>query len=340
MKNTYSYLSDARKLEFHYTFEDNSHTMNAFVFNNCEKEILNIITDIATTFKVAIDVEVEPLEDGSLISRLKIKARDFKISNNSKNELRQAIIIGIFGLIFIEPGTLFLTEAIDNLFNEEENKLNTELLKLSVEEKKINIEKKQIELAQLKEETQKKVSNLDQNKLAKRRSNFYESLSKEKKVTSISLSIKSEDSLHTFETYQLERSHFDNFIITSNDLESIFEDNANIEIIAPILKKGNKYKWKGIYEGQVIEFSMKSNEFKNLVQTGAVEFKNGFTINCHLEIHKKQTNEEDGYISGYEVLLVNSYTINEIPTETPEGKKHKGKREAEQKQLSLFDGLD
>ena len=58
-----------------------------------------------------------------------------------------------------------------------------------------------------------------------------------------------------------------------------------------VLKKG-KYKWSGIYNGEVIQFTMKSNEFKTLVQTGQIVFKNGSSINCHLLTHKKSMLKE------------------------------------------------
>lgn len=52
---------------------------------------------------------------------------------------------------------------------------------------------------------------------------------------------------------------------------------------------------------------MKSNEFKTLVQTGQVLFKNGSSINCHLLTHKKVNAEGEVKITGYEVILVNHY---------------------------------
>lgn len=38
-------------------------------------------------------------------------------------------------------------------------------------------------------------------------------------------------------------------------------------------QKGN-YQWRGIYNGEALSFNMKSNEFKTLVQSGNIEFKN------------------------------------------------------------------
>ena len=132
------------------------------------------------------------------------------------------------------------------------------------------------------------------------------------------------------------KADFSNYIMTSDDLEPDSDENAVIEIISPVLKKG-KYKWSGIYNGEVIQFTMKSNEFKTLVQTGQVLFKNGSSINCHLLTHKKVNAEGEVKITGYEVILVNHYFENDKPVETPEGKRNRQIREAESNQLTLFD---
>lgn len=123
--------------------------------------------------------------------------------------------------------------------------------------------------------------------------------------------------------------------MTSDDAEPDNDENAIIEIVSPVLKKG-KYKWTGIYNGEVIPFKMKSNEFKTLVQTGRVQFKNGSSIDCHLVTNKKINAEGEVYISSYEVELVNNYFENDKPIETPEGRRKRQKQEAELQQLYLF----
>jgi len=92
--------------------------------------------------------------------------------------------------------------------------------------------------------------------------------------------------------------------------EPIVDENAIIEIVSPILKKGN-YKWRGIYKGVPLSFNMKSNEFKTLVQTGKVEFKNGSTINCVLEINRKMNSDGEEIITGYDIISVNENSEND-----------------------------
>jgi hypothetical protein len=83
---------------------------------------------------------------------------------------------------------------------------------------------------------------------------------------------------------------------------------------------------------------MKSHEFKNLVKSGTVQFKNGTSIDCYLEIRKKIDNEGLEKVVGYDVFRVNNYFENDKPIETPEGRHHRQKKEADKRQLG-FDFL-
>ncbi len=174
----------------------------------------------------------------------------------------------------------------------------------------------------------------DNIKLKKQRSNFYQKLEKETKVESFEVAI-ADDKDNLIKTTSVERKDFPLFILESNQLDPVDVEDAIIEIISPVLKKG-KDKWTGIYNGEKILFNMLSNEFKTLVQVGDVVFKNGASINCFLQIRKEVDNEGNVKIRSYDVRRVNSHFINEKPVETPEGKHHRQKKESDKMQLSLF----
>lgn len=80
---------------------------------------------------------------------------------------------------------------------------------------------------------------------------------------------------------------------------------------------------------------MKSMKFKTMVQTGEIPFKNGSSIQCHLVVNKKINSEGEVKITGYEVLSVDKYFINDTPIETPEGKRKRQEKEAEKLQLKI-----
>ena len=133
------------------------------------------------------------------------------------------------------------------------------------------------------------------------------------------------------------KKDFKAFILSTDELEPREIEDANIEIISPVLKKGN-FKWSGYYQGEPIYFNMKSIEFKNLVQSGKIEFKNGSSINCALIIKTKVDNDGLVKVFGYDVERVNYYFENDKPIETKEGKRHRNKDKSQQ--INLFTYLD
>jgi len=171
--------------------------------------------------------------------------------------------------------------------------------------------------------------------IKKRRSNFYEALEKYPKVEKLSLFVENENKNQLTAETVIVKKDFKEYILTSDNIDPQEIEEAIIEIISPVLKKGN-YKWTGIFNGESLAFDMKSNEFKTLVQSGEIEFKNGSSINCGLIIKKKIDNEGVERIVGYEVLRVNNYFENDKPIETPEGRFHRQKKASEKDQLSLF----
>jgi hypothetical protein len=323
MNNTLSIL-DANTLELHYWFKDDSHSMDAHVFNQCEREILGILDEFATKLKVQVDIEVEPLGEGGLRAW-------FKLIGEQKNAIKIAFIMFLFTDVISTPLTTAIdfltTKALDSFFEDQEIKA------LEKEKKKSELE---YDIAKTKLETQRLCDSIDENKIKKRRSNYYEIAGGCKKIDKITVSITDKNRTPQYKSRDISSRDFPKFVLTSDDVEPDEDENAIIEIVSPVLKKG-KYLWLGIYNGSVIQFNMKSAEFKTLVQTGEVPFKNGSSIQCHLVTNKKISIEGEVKITGYEVLAVDKYFVNDTPIETPEGKRNRQKREAEKMQLSLFE---
>lgn len=202
--------------------------------------------------------------------------------------------------------------------------------------KELEKEKLKLEIEKLKQETSKNIILLDSNNvIKKKRSNFYETLEKYPKIEKITYIISEETTNDSIDEKIVYRDRFVQFVLVSDDLEPLEIDDATIEIISPVLKKGN-YRWLGLYNGKPVSFTMKSVEFKNLVQTGEVQFKNGTSINCFLLVKRKIDSEGVENITSVEVIRVNHYFENDKPIETPEGKSYRRRREEESKQLGLF----
>jgi len=316
-------LVDGNAIELHYWFDDNTHLIDAVVQNKCEYEFLGILKEIASTYNVLVTVETKPLADGGLRRWFKIVAKD----DNKKATITIAIIVALLTAVLVTPITTSISKVTEKLI---------ERIFEDSEIKELEKEKLKLEIEKLKQETSKNTILLDNNNIIKKkRSNFYETLEKYPKVEKITYIISEEIKNDSLDERTVYRKNFIEFVLVSDDLEPLEIDDATIEIISPVLKKGN-YRWMGLYEGDPIPFSMKSREFKNLVQTGEVQFKNGTSINCSLVINRKIDNEGIEKITSVEVIRVNHYFENDKPIETPEGKSHRRKREEESKQLGLF----
>ena len=300
--------------------------MDALVYNKCEGEILAMLRELSQKLNYGIIIETEPIEQGGLRSWLRIKGNSKKVT--IKDLIMIAAIGGMLSSLLSTPISETVTEiikhSIELLFEDDE-----------ITELKKQKEKKQLQLdiAKIEEELKKRSNKIDENVILKRRSNYYSTLKQYPKVSNVSISLENGNRDITIE-HTINKDDFGDFVLESDELEPIINDNAVIEIVSPVLKKG-KYRWTGIYNGEVIPFKLKSNEFKALVQSGNIVFKNGFTFECELVINRKITNEGEIKNTSYEVTFVNRYYDNENPIETPEGRRRRQKREADKQQTRI-----
>jgi hypothetical protein len=266
--NNFTYNKIGSTIEIHYYFNDETHTMDALILNKCNYEALNIIKEVSRLLSVEITIETEPLGKGGLRTWFKVVAKEEK----KKAIILTAVISSLCTTLFVTP----IEIAIENLFKDKELKeLEKEKLKLEVKKLKQDLD-----------------SNVNSSVIIKKRkSNFYETLNKYPKVNQVSFKHTDETKTIVFQEQTVSKRDFGKFILVSDDLEPIEINEAIIEIISPVLKKGN-YEWRGIYDGEQVKFNMQSNEFKTLIQNGEIEFKNGFSINCALIIRKKLTMKE------------------------------------------------
>lgn len=294
--------------------------MDAIVQNRCEHEVLALIKGVAAYLDVAVVIETEALEDGSLkrIWRL--------VTNQEENKapITTAVITAIVVAMLAQPVAKFSEKIVDKLFED------TEL-------KQLEKEKLRLEVKQLRSVLRETPPDEDEQIIfRKRSSNFYAQLEKYPKVDAISVSTTDNVGTPVIPARTIPREQFNSFIVTDDSLPPKTDEHAWIEIVSPVLKKG-RYKWVGIYQGTVISFMMKSHEFKELVQDGLVEFKNGSSIDCVLQINRKIGNDGQEKIVGYEVVVVNRYFENESPVETIEGRRRRDEKRFQKEQQSLFE---
>lgn len=327
------------KLELHYWFsnDDKTHTMDAVVRNRCEHELLQIVSTISKELNVHIKVETEAYDEGGLVEF-------YTFLGTAEGQ-------AIMALANLAISTLGVLLSRIPLKKAKLDKLEQEL---NIEEKRLNIEAQKLNIALLKQELEdKKINSTNINiekveyilntniKVLKHKSNFYKILNNYPKVKRISTVKTDEQKKSLEEPNFVERKDFEKFILESDNLEPLPDDNATIEIISPVLKKG-KYKWKGIYNklGSVIEFSMKDKEFKDNVVEEGIPFKNGTFIDCIMEIERKIDDLGNIFNSNYSVLTVLKQHDENASFETPKGKKIRQQKDANRQQLKLFNNDD
>ena len=113
-------ILDANTIELHYWLKgENTHTMNAYVFNKCEYEFLGILNEISTKLKVKIEVEVEPLGYGGLRAW-------FKINGITGQEIRKTIVMNLIAIVLLNPINVpleyLITKVLDEIFEDPEIK--------------------------------------------------------------------------------------------------------------------------------------------------------------------------------------------------------------------------
>ncbi|HCM0712921.1 TPA: hypothetical protein N2743_004417 [Vibrio parahaemolyticus] len=313
-------IAHSTKLQMHYYLENGSHSMDAIARNKCESEVLAIVQEIAKVLNTQIVIEAEAWKEGGL--------RDIWAFTNA-NAAVISVIVSIAGIVISRIPTT----------DPELEQLQKEDLKLSILERRINLAKlqKEVEEDKVTQDTVEKVASLvDTNyKVVTRKSNFYKQLNNTPKITKVGINGLDKEGEEAFKEAMVQRSDFKRFILHSNSLPVQIEDNAVIEIISPVLRNG-RHKWKGIYKGESISFSMNDQDFKRDVLSEQISFTHGAAIKCVLHIHRKLDEVGDVVVTGYSVDTVIENGQESVFQETMQGKKYRHQKELKDAQQDLF----
>ncbi|MFX3626463.1 hypothetical protein ACD574_00590 [Campylobacter sp. LH-2024] len=305
-------LEDIKQnFQIHYYFDDNSHSMNAFVRNAMEKDLLKLISEVGRTLNINMQINSEVKKEGGLIDAFNLTivlSVGSAVAIYFRTSINQIITYYLTGGFYKNKDTI-----LNNALKEEELKRS-----------KIQTEKAELESRILKEYNALEANH----KLNRNISNFYKKAKNYEKIKKIGYQFNNSNELC------IERNQFKSFIIDGNKDIEVVED-ADIEIISPVLKEG-KYKWRGIYNGEKIDFSMGDSGFKNAVIGQEYNFINGTTINCQLEISRTFDDYGEEIKTLYRVKKVYGIKTNDIITTTKFGQKRRKQKE-ESLEPTLFD---
>ena len=295
-------MVDVNKVEFHYYFNDTSHNIDASIRNRCEKELLAIALETCKALNYNPTILSEFAANGGW--------RDFWTFIDEKPH-RVAFVLGVLTLLTGVTTTIYLNH------NPESDARKSELELLQIQKLKLEISEitSADRLAQLAKDVAEKLSG--NVKIMKLKSNLYSQLSGYDKISKIGLRTLNSDFTPASEEVLIERRRFQEFILNSNKLPAIEIDEAEIELISPVLKEG-QFKWKGKYENEIITFKMLDIQFKNSILNKRIPFYTGTSIICILSIEREL--DETGEVKLKEKSVVT--VLDVIYSDTTEETKH------------------
>jgi len=301
-------------LQTHFYFKDQDiHSINLDTFLACEKSLRNILLHIAKAIDVKIELEISVPQEGGYISDTLIKIRDKRYTQTEALVIIPTLFLIAQSILSDDPELKDRHKAVQYL--ELSRSINTGELTL---EEALSIYKK-LDVDAICVPKSMVV-------LKKQCSNFYQSLEQNGKVSKVSNSILVNKKPQDEDKHTVHKPEFKNYIKSDEKIERI-DPNAEIEIIAPVIKKSN-YKWRGIYDERYINFSLSDKDFKSDVYKSLYSFETGSRLYAELKI--KSIADDDGNLKDveYEVLQVYEYYQ---PSTQERIKTHAGrKRDAEE----------
>ena len=143
-----------------------------------------------------------------------------------------------------------------------------------------------------------------------RRSNFFKKITLYKRINKITI-----NKLYNYESNTeptvLKLGDFEQFILFDENIPDVTSQIENIDLISSALKPG-KFRWKGFLNGQIIDFVMNDETFKQRVFQGKIEHNNKVKLKVELNNSRKIDDTGRIKITGYYVSKVLSYSINGI----------------------------
>jgi hypothetical protein len=306
-------------IQLRYCFEDeNLHSMNAEVFNECEKQFIKAIKSTEKYFEDTLQVKIKPREEGSLVDV-------FTVAINNP----------IITTTFVALISIFATKFFDHKFSSAKHKTYETSKKLE----NLQSIKEQIKTETLTKEEFDYIASNDKD-LRKLKSNFFKTAKKDLDIVKIEAK-----TIHDTNSQPIiivvERQEFDHFIIPETTEKEEDTQPAKIYIVSPILVQGKKSPaWRGIFNEEQIEFRLTDKDFLQQVYGKVVKFSNGTFINCDLKTTITTNIETDETKMSREVTIVNNCGEDNGQVRKITHRQKKSKKIATTQMPSLFDDVE
>lgn len=259
------FLSD---LLFHYYLKDNSHEINAFTRNNCEREMLIVFQELCDLYSINSEILSTLRDEGGI--------KDFwRIFSENTNNI--GAIAGVLALFFS------IYSHFDNGKNLVEENADICLKKLQIQEfrKKQNFSEPEecITMDELSINGEKVLRDLNKNKKTViARSNFFKNLSLDKNIEKFA---SASEFTNNKEIITLSND-FSILIIPNPKKVVIPSDYVEISLISPVFRS-RKYKWRGLIDDNVINFKISDRNFNKIIKDNKFPFRDGDVIQCAIK---------------------------------------------------------
>jgi len=314
-------------LQLHYFLKDELHSVDAFINNKAEYELLRIFKEVTSILELEGELQFETIaiEEGGIKAFYKLIS---KKKNKRKIKNAKLYLAGILSIIVSDVvSDQINTDHEYEKLKKEEIRLRIEKLKRDLEDEEITGKDKTLIIQNLS------VYIAETNKVKLFKSNFYSTLLKEEKIEQVSTQRLNENLEPITNENIVPRKDFDKFILHSVDIDPDFRESEIIEIVSPVLKKGNM-KWKGIYNEKPINFYMRDGEFLTSVINKEISFSNGTSIIADIEFEQKMN--DDGEI---EIGTISIFNVTDVfeDSQRIETKRKKRNRELRNQTKIDFD---
>lgn len=308
----------ANKLEMRFFFNDKSNYMDAMITHRCEKEVLSLIRLLGDMLDVKMTVYNEPCVD-------EVYKEVWAVAGGSSRSI--SIVLNIFMQVLTRPLLSVGGQPLINRSVVDEEKM---LRELAFFRRELKLKKASVMPRELIELLN------TMPRFCKIKSNFYEALRGYPKVTKIAVRELGENNRSRSGVLDVKCEQFNYYILRSDELPTIKDNKAIIEIISPVLKN-SRYRWKGIYNkgGETIDFYMDDEDFKKDMFDEKISFKSGMCIDCVLNVERRLNEMGETVNVSYAVETVIRTRFDKMEIITAQGKRHLRKLEAEKKQLTL-----
>jgi hypothetical protein len=311
---------ELKKFSLHYFLDDNSHSMDARVRNQCEAHFLALAYEAIEVLGFDVQIEAEAPSEGGLVEIWNM------LGNNSA---QVAIVISTLALIYsvIPKGDKVLAalQKQDLLLSIQQRKLALKEIQTSVDEKKLTDET--FDLASL-------LIN-QSNKALVAKSNFFKKLVGYNKVTQLGVSAANDKGELVLPEKVITKGSFPKFILKTQALKPVIDEEAVIYVAAPVILEGTRI-WKGVYQDKALSFKMNDVDFQDDVLAKKYRFASGDAICCELHTHKKLDQAGEIVTTGHSVQVVLDYIEGDVITETPQGHAHRYTKKQRDDQHELF----